>query len=62
MTKACGISQKYDHYSPRTAGQSSGGLEMSQKKWKFNVIDVIVVVLIVAVAALLVMKFAGGET
>ena len=35
---------------------------MSQKKWKFNVIDVIVVVLIVAVAALLVMKFAGGET
>ena len=35
---------------------------MSQKKWKFNVIDVIVVVLILAVAALLVMKFAGGET
>ena len=35
---------------------------MSQKKWKFNVIDVVVVVLIVAVAALLVMKFAGGET
>ena len=35
---------------------------MSQKKWKFNIIDVVVVVLIVAVAALLVMKFAGGET
>lgn len=35
---------------------------MSQKKWKFNVIDVIVVVLIVAVAVLLVMKFSGGET
>lgn len=35
---------------------------MSQKKWKFNVIDVIVVVLIVAVAVLLVMKFTGGET
>ena len=35
---------------------------MSQKKWKFNVIDVNVAVLILAVAALLVMKFAGGET
>ena len=35
---------------------------MSQKKWKFNVIDVVVVVLIAAVAVLLVMKFAGGET
>ena len=35
---------------------------MSQKKCKFNVIDVIVVVLIVAVAVLLVMKFSGGET
>ena len=35
---------------------------MSQKKWKFNIVDAVVVVLIVAVAALLVMKFAGGET
>lgn len=35
---------------------------MSQKKWKFNVIDIVVVVLIVAVAVLLVMKFSGGET
>ena len=35
---------------------------MSQKKWKFNIIDGIVVVLIVAVAVLLVMKFSGGET
>ena len=35
---------------------------MSQKKWKFNVIDVIVLVLIVAVAVLLIMKFTGSET
>ena len=34
---------------------------MSQKKWKFNIIDVIVVALIAAVAVLLVVKFTGGE-
>ena len=43
MTQVCENTQKYDYYSPRTVGWSSGGFKMSQKKWKFNVIDVIVV-------------------
>ena len=34
---------------------------MSQKKWKFNVIDVIAVILIVAVAAFLGAKILGGN-
>ena len=35
---------------------------MSQKKWKFNVIDIIAVVLILAVGVFLASKFAGGES
>jgi len=34
---------------------------MSQKKWKFNIIDIIAVILIVAVVAFVGMKLVGGS-